>query len=247
MYCQRRQLSPVDVDGCQQKPRENRLESKRHEIVGTDPAKTKEIHVRDSTQVHAARENERTELTKAIATHFTSAYRSVGLEWPNDQTQRTCPPGPPFESTIPGGTRTPTGYSRKPCRMAYTPTDMVTAAGQGQVSSLDPCPNRDPTCSSASFSIWSTAAATPVFPTGVLGFSGRQLMTRFPSRRTRTCQPEGASARASAIPKERTGTGRNALESPRSEVRHAGKRSVRLAWATIVRGFRAAQLGSDPQ
>src|SRR5690349_10148371 len=99
MYCQWRQLSPVDVDGRQQKPRENRLESKRHEVIGTDAAQTKEIHVRDSTEVHAARENERTELTKAIATHFTTAYCSAALEWPNDQAQRPGPPEPRFEST----------------------------------------------------------------------------------------------------------------------------------------------------
>jgi hypothetical protein len=73
MHRQRRQLPPTDIDGRHQNQRQNRLERKRDKVVGTDPAKTKAIHVRDSADVHAACENERTELTKVIASRFTSA------------------------------------------------------------------------------------------------------------------------------------------------------------------------------
>jgi hypothetical protein len=75
--------------------------------------------VRESTEVHAARENERTELTKAKATHFTSAYCSAALEWPHHQGRRTGPPERTLESTRSGGMRTPTGHSRKPCGLGY--------------------------------------------------------------------------------------------------------------------------------
>ena len=79
MRCKRCQLPPGDVDGRQQKPREHGLESKCHQIVGTGAAQTKEIHLRQSTEVYAACENEGTELTKAITPHFLSAYCSVRL------------------------------------------------------------------------------------------------------------------------------------------------------------------------
>jgi hypothetical protein len=70
---ERRQLPPVDVHGGQQEPRYDRLGSERHHVVGAVPAQTNEIHVRDSTEVDSARDNERTELAKAIATHLTRA------------------------------------------------------------------------------------------------------------------------------------------------------------------------------
>jgi hypothetical protein len=91
MYCQWRRLSPVNVDGRQQEPHENRLESKRHEVVGTNPAKAYEKHVRDCTEIQAAREDEHTELTNAIATHFTSAYYSIGS---GKEAKLPSPPSP---------------------------------------------------------------------------------------------------------------------------------------------------------
>lgn len=70
--------------------------------------------MRDSTEVHPARKNERTELTKAISTHFTSACCSAALERLENQARLTGPPELPFEFTRSEGTQTPTVHSRKP-------------------------------------------------------------------------------------------------------------------------------------